>query len=87
MLPGVAVGDEAAAAGDDFNGSFEKTIAVTPFDRLRAEAAVAIAEGDRDGARERIERARAVMPANDACRREWLRWLEDAASPAEPATA
>ena len=81
------VSRDAAAARAYLAEVPEKTIAVTPFDRLRAEAAVAIAEGDRDGARERIERARAVMPANDACRREWLRWLEDAASPAEPATA
>jgi hypothetical protein len=65
----------------------EKTIAVTPFDRLRAEAAVAIAEGDAAGARERIERARALMPANDAFRRALLDQMTNAAAAAEPASA
>jgi hypothetical protein len=65
----------------------EKTIAVTPFDRLRAEAAVALAEGDAAGARERIERARAVAPAGDAFRRALLEQMAAAASAAEAASA
>lgn len=64
----------------------EKTIAVTPFDRLRAEIAVALAEGDRAAAGERIERARAVLPADDVFRRTLLdRMAAEAA--AEPASA
>lgn len=50
-----------------------------PFDRLRAEAAIALAEGDIAGARERIERARAVLPADDAFRRALLEQMTEAA--------
>lgn len=63
----------------------EKSIGVTPFDRLRAEIAVALAEGDRAAARERIERARAVLPAKDDFRRTLLGQM--AAEAAEPVTA
>jgi gluconate kinase len=65
----------------------EKTISVTVFDRLRAEAAIALAEGDRAGARERIERARAVLPMDDAFRRALLDQMMDAAGAAERASA
>ncbi|HEX5870471.1 MAG TPA: hypothetical protein VFY65_08650 [Longimicrobium sp.] len=60
---------DAAAARAYLAEVPEKTIAVAPFDRLRAEAAVAIAEGDAAGARERLERARAIAPADNPFRR------------------
>lgn len=79
------VSRDAAAARAYLAEVPEKTIAVTPFDRLRAEAAVAIAEGDGAGARERIERARAVLPAKDAFRRALLEQMTEAA--AQPVSA
>jgi hypothetical protein len=82
------VSRDAAAARAYLAEVPEKTIAVTPFDRLRAEAAVALAEGDGAGARERIERARAVMPADDPFRRALLEQMATAASAApEPVRA
>lgn len=80
------VSRDAAAARAYLAEVPEKTIAVTPFDRLRAEAAVAIAEGDAAAARERIERARAVMPADDAFRRVLLEQMMETAAAAEPAS-
>ncbi|HEU4883482.1 MAG TPA: hypothetical protein VFT45_14575 [Longimicrobium sp.] len=81
------VSGDAAAARAYLAELPEKTIAVTPFDRLRAEAAVALAEGDAAGARERIERARAVAPAGDAFRRALLEQMTAAAPAAEAASA
>lgn len=75
---------DAAAARAYLAEVPEQTIAVTPFDRLRAEAAVAIAEGDAAGARERLERARAIAPADDPFRRIVLEQMVDAAGAAEP---
>ena len=60
----------------------EKTPAVRPFDRLRAEAAAALAEGDHTRAAELTERARAATPADDAFRRTLLDQMSAAA--AEP---
>lgn len=80
------VSRDAAAARAYLAEVPEKSIAVTPSDRLRAEAAIALAEGDVAGARERIERARALAPAGDAFRRTLLDRMAAAAS-AEPVPA
>lgn len=81
------VSRDAAAARAYLTEVPAKTIAVTPFDRLRAEAAIALAEGDAAGAREHVERARAVAPAGDAFRRALLEQLSAAVPAAEPASA
>lgn len=64
----------------------EKSPAVKPYDRLRAEAALALAEGDRAGAAERIRRALATTPADDAFRRALLEQMAAAAA-AQPVPA
>jgi hypothetical protein len=74
------VSRDAAAARAYLAEVPETTIAVIPSDRLRAEAAVALAEGDAAGARERIERARAVAPAGDAFRHAVLDRMDAAAA-------
>lgn len=76
---------DAAAARAYLAEVPEKAPAVKPFDRLRAEAAVALAEGDRAGAAERIQRARAVLPDKDAFRLALLDQM--AAAAAEESTA
>jgi hypothetical protein len=58
----------------------EKSAAVKPYDRLRAEAAIALAEGDHVGAAERIRRALATTPADDAFRRALLERMAAAAA-------
>lgn len=61
----------------------EKAYGVKPYDRDRAGAAIALAEGDLPRARELAERALAGLPANAAFRRDTLRAaLAAAESPA-----
>jgi hypothetical protein len=71
---------DAAAARAYLAEVPEKSIAVTPLDRLRAEAAIALAEGDRAGARERLARARALGAVADAFRLVLLDRMAAAAS-------
>lgn len=80
------VSRDAAAARAYLAEVPEKTMSVTPFDRLRAEIAVALAEGDRAGARERIARARGVAPADDTFRLAFLDRMSAEAA-AEPVSA
>ncbi|WP_420128539.1 hypothetical protein [Longimicrobium sp.] len=80
------VSRDAAAARAYLAEVPAKSMVVSPFDRLRAEGAIALAEGDVAGARERFERARAVAPASDPFRRTLLDRMA-AATNAEPASA
>ncbi|HEV3052578.1 MAG TPA: M50 family metallopeptidase [Longimicrobium sp.] len=70
---------DAAAARAYLAEVPEKSPAVKPYDRLRAEAALALAEGDQAGAAERIRRALATTPADDAFRRALLDQMAAAA--------
>lgn len=76
---------DAAAARAYLAEAPEHSMAVKPFDRLRAEAALALAEGDPAAARERIDASRAITPAGDGFRRALLDQMAAAAS-AEPAS-
>ena len=60
-----------------------KAPTVRAYDRLRAEAALALAEGDRAGAAERIARAREATPANDVFRLTLLDQMAAAAAAGE----
>lgn len=77
---------DAAAARAYLAEVPEKSPAVKPYDRLRAEAALALAAGDRAGAAQRIERARAAAPADDAFRRALLERMAAAAAARAAAT-
>lgn len=78
----------AAAAREHLARVPEKTPAVKPYDRARAEAAVALASGDAAAAREHARRALAALPRNTAFRKERLEEILAAADAldAEPRT-
>jgi hypothetical protein len=64
---------DAAGAREHLAAVPEKAFGIKPYDRDRAAAALAAAEGDLARARELAERALAGLPANAAFRRETLR--------------
>lgn len=64
-----------------------KAPAVRGYDRLRAQAALALAEGDRAAAAERVAQAREATPAKDAFRLALLDQMAAAASTRESVSA
>jgi hypothetical protein len=77
---------DAARAREHLARVTEKAYGVKPYDRDRAAAAIAVAEGDLQLARELAERALAGLPANAAFRRDSLRAILAAAEAPAAAT-